>query len=330
MQIVMEKNIINKYMGLFTLIMMLLVTSCESVRYTSTKVQTLTPPKRIINLPSTANIAITAALQGDYLPNDEKSFDSLTVTSIAMAIKNNMEKSPKYSSYIFPVYTINMGENGLNEDDISDIKENSNANYLISVEKFQSSVTRQRVKMSRDNCVRIIVPHSSAIKIYDIDKNEVIDERLINDTLTIQMDAYAWETEDEITKRLPEDGTAVSMVIKEMAKAYVEEIVPFWKEETRFYYIADNTAKAEEYIYNEEWAKAMGVWMKYVNDENRELAAISCFNMAVGCEMLGEYELALKWMENVKKKDDTYYWTEYKELLEKRIEEKAILDRIMN
>jgi hypothetical protein len=309
---------------------MMMLLSCESVRYTSAKVQTLTPPVRIINLPSTANIAIVAALDVESFSDNERSFDSLMITNMAMAIKNNMEKSPKYNSYIFPVYTVNTGENGLTAENIRDIKENSNANYLISAEKFRSIVGKQRIRTSRDNCVRIMVPHSSVIKIYDVDKNAVVDERLINDTLTLQVDAHPWETENEIVERLPDDKTAVLMVIKEMARAYVEEIVPFWKEETRFYYIADNMAKAEDYVYDERWSDAMNVWMRYVNDENKELAAISCFNMALGCEMLGEYELALKWLDNVKKKNGNYYWEEYKKMIERRMEEKTILDRTMN
>jgi transposase len=51
--------------------------------------------------------------------------------------------------------------------------------------------------------------------------------------------------------------------------------------------------------------------------------------MAVGCEMLGEYELALKWMETVKRRNENYYWEEYKKLIEKRIEEKTIIDKVM-
>jgi hypothetical protein len=73
----------------------------------------------------------------------------------------------------------------------------------------------------------------------------------------------------------------------------------------------------------------MDVWAKYVNDENSDLAAIACFNMAVGCEMLGEYELALKWLENIKRKNPSYYWDEYKRLIERRREDKSIIDKVM-
>jgi DNA-binding transcriptional regulator GbsR (MarR family) len=148
--------------------------------------------------------------------------------------------------------------------------------------------------------------------------------------MTIQIDASLWETEDEIMERLPDNKTSVMYIIKELSKSYVEEIVPFWNEETRFYYVDNNFAKAGYYVANADWAKAMDVWLQYVNDANSERAAVACFNMAVGCEMLGEFELALKWMDNVKRKNDNYYWEEYKKLLEKRIAEKAVIDKIMN
>jgi hypothetical protein len=281
-------------------------------------------------LPASANIAVAVALRGDYISDNEKSFDSITNITMALAIKDNLEKSPKYSSYIFPVYTINAGEKGLTDEDILDIKESSNANYVISVEEFKSAFHRQRVKTSRLNCIRIVMPYDLTIKIYNTDMPKIVDERLVRDTLTLQIDGYAWETEDELVDRLPDNKTAALMAIKEIAKNYTEEIIPFWKEETRFFYIDNSISKAEYYVDNEEWSKAMDIWVKYVNDGNRELAAISCFNMAVGCEMLGEYELALKWMESVKRKNENYYWDEYKKLLEKRIVDKTIIDKIMN
>jgi hypothetical protein len=309
--------------------MSIFLTSCESVRYASVKVQTLAPPSRIVYLPDTVNIAVAAALHGDYLSGDENAFDSLTVSSMAMAIKNNLEKSPKYSSYIFPVYTINAGENGLTEANILDIKESSAANYLISVEDFKSAFHGQRVLTSRDNCFRIVIPYSLTVKIYDIDRLAVIDTRTIIDTVTLQVDMLPWETKDEFMERIPDNKAAIMYVIKDLSKVYAEEISPFWKEETRFYYIDNSLMQAEYYIADENWSKAMDVWSKYVNDENRELSAISCFNMAVGCEMLGEYELAMKWMETVKRRNENYYWEEYKKLIEKRMAEKAIIDRIM-
>jgi tetratricopeptide (TPR) repeat protein len=289
----------------------------------------LAPPSRIINLPDTANIAIVASLRDEITDEAAKSIDSLVATNIAMAMKNYLETSPKYSSYIFPVYTVNAEENGLTEEQIADISASSNANYLISVEYFKSTINRRRIRNARDNCLLIIGEYSSMIKIYDADKLTVIDERLISDTLTIQANMSPWETESELLQRAPDNKEAVLLISKAMAKTYAEEIAPSWKEDTRFYYIESHIDKAQMYIENEEWAKAMNVWAKYVNDENTTLAAISCFNMALGCEMLGEYELAMEWMEGVKRKNEKYYWEEYIKQIEKRIAEKAVIDKIM-
>jgi tetratricopeptide (TPR) repeat protein len=282
-----------------------------------------------VSLPDTANIAIAAALRGDYLAGKEKSFDSLAMTGMAMAIKNDLEKSPKYSSYIFPVYTINIVETGLSADNIVDIRESAAADYLIAVENFRYTFHMQRVVTANDNCVLIVSPYRLTVNIYDIDRFALIDERTIVDTLTIRINAHTWETDSELMARVPDNQASLGYIIRELAKSYTEEIVPYWKEESRFYYLDSRLADAEYYIDNENWTKAMEVWARYVNAENRELAAIACFNMAVGCEILGEYDLALKWMESVKRKNPDYYWVEYKKLIERRIDERAIIDRIM-
>jgi tetratricopeptide (TPR) repeat protein len=312
----------------FSIFLMLFFASCETVRYSSTKIQTLAPPSRVIILPNTANIAIVASLD-ERADEMTQSTDSLVATNIAMSIKNYLETSPKYSSYIFPVYTVNAEENGLTDEQIADIKASSDANYLISVEYFKSTINRRQIRNTRDNCVLIIGEYNSKIKIYDVDKLTVLDERLIIDTLTIQVNMSPWETASEFMQRVPSDKASLLLISKAMAKSYAEEIAPSWKEESRFYYIESHIERAQMYIENEEWAKAMNVWSKYVNDENRTLAAVSCFNMALGCEMLGEYELAMKWMESVKRKNEDYYWDEYINLIEKRISEKKVIDRAM-
>jgi hypothetical protein len=319
----------KRYVFFAIIMMMLFLASCESVRYSSTKIQTLSPPSRIINLPDTANIAIVASLRDEITDVETKSIDSVVATNIAMTIKKYLETSPKYSSYIFPVYTVNAGENGLTESQIQDIKASSNANYLISVEYFKSTIDMEQIRTVMDHCVLIVGKYNSGIKIYDADKLTVLDERLISDTLTIRVNESPWETLSEFMQRVPDAKESLLLISRAMAKNYAEEIAPSWKEETRFYYIEPHIDVAQIYIENEEWANAMNVWAKYVNDSNNTLAAISCFNMALGCEMLGEYELALEWMESVKRKNADYYWYEYQKLLEKRIAEKNIINIVM-
>jgi hypothetical protein len=288
----------------------------------------LNPPARNINLPDTANIAIVVLLT--ETENDSlKSLDSTMLTKIAMSLKNNLEESPKYNSYIFPVYTINTGENELTQEDIAEIKANSAADYLISVERFKARISNKLVRTISENYIHIIVPHQASIKVYDINNFSIVDNRQIKDTLFLQINLHSWETDQDAAAQIPDPKTSLQMVCTQMAKAYVEEIVPYWKEETRYYYLNPTIRNAQMYIENEEWSRAMNIWAEYVDDTDKTLAAISCFNMALGCEMIGEYELALKWMENVKRKKPEYYWEGYKARIEQRISEKTAIDKIM-
>ena len=295
--------------------------SCQSVRYVSTEIQTLNPPSKTLNLSDATNIAIVALFGG--APTDSTLF-----TDIAMSLKKNLEASPKYESYVFPVYTLNVGTEGLNEDHIAEIKNASDADYLIAVEKFNVSFSRKRIATSAYTQVALVAEYDATFGIYDTRASRMLDEGKMNDTLLLLTNIYPWENEDEVV--LPDKKEAASIVGKQITELYAKEIAPFWREETRYYYLGPGIQSAETYIDRKNWPGAMEVWANYVDDADKTLAAASCFNMALGCEMIGEYELALKWMETVKRKNKAFYWDEYKRTLERRIAEKEIINDIMN
>jgi hypothetical protein len=294
------------------------------VRYVSTEIQTLNPPAKTLVLPDTANIAIVA-LFGNAGGNRTPS-DSSLLADIAMSLKKNLEASPKYESYIFPVYTLNAKE--LTEEQIDEIKSASNADYLIAVEKFGVSFSRKRISTSAYTQVALAANYDATFGIYDTRTPRLLDEGRMKDTLLLLTNIYPWEDEDEVV--LPDKKEAASIVGKKITELYAREIAPFWREETRYYYIGPGIQSAEMYIDRENWPGAMGIWANYVDDADKTLAAASCFNMALGCEMIGEYELALKWMDAVKRKNKAFHWDEYRKTLERRIAEKEIINNIMN
>jgi hypothetical protein len=294
------------------------------VRYVSTEIQTLNPPAKTLNLPDTANIAIVALFgnTGDNRASD----DSTLFTSIAMSLKKHLEASPKYESYIFPVYSLNAEE--LTGERIDEVKSASDADYIIAVEKFSVNFSRKRISTSAYTQVALVAKYDATFGIYDTRTPRLLDEGRMNDTLLLLTNIYPWENEDEVV--LPDKKEAASIVGKKITELYAREIAPFWREETRYYYIGPGIQSAEMYIDRENWPGAMNVWANYVDDSDRALAAASCFNMALGCEMIGEYELALKGMETVKRKTSSFHWDEYRKTLERRIAEKEIINNIMN
>ena len=319
--LLLKKDMLLKYA--FTGVIALLLASCGPIQYTTTKVQTLNPPTKRIDLSDTANIAIVALWSA--------ASDSLDTTNAAMLLKENLEASPKYSAYVFPVYTINSGTE-MDDEQIDELRETSSADYLIVMENLKVDIGKPKVSGaltgyvygSDSYYVSIPATYSISLKIYDARRHSLLDQNQVDDTLKIVSRQYLWESEGD---ELPDKKTVLEAVGKELAQNYAKTIAPYWMEETRYYYLQPEISMAKEYIEDEDWNRAMGVWMQYVDDRNKALAAVCCFNMALACEMLGEYELAIKWMENIKRKDERYYWEEYKHTIEKRMAEKKVIDR---
>ena len=74
-----------------------------------------------------------------------------------------------------------------------------------------------------------------------------------------------------------------------------------WKPEQFYVIYYDGAekawAKGAEYAYNFKWKEAITEWMKLVNHRNAEKRACACYNVALGCFMMGQYNLALEWID---------------------------------
>ena len=44
-----------------------------------------------------------------------------------------------------------------------------------------------------------------------------------------------------------------------------------------------------------EWEDAMEIWNHFADDPKKKVAGRACYNMAVGCEVLGKIDLAKTW-----------------------------------
>ena len=79
-----------------------------------------------------------------------------------------------------------------------------------------------------------------------------------------------------------------------------------WKTEryTLYYYdSADNNwDKASQAAYEYRWQEAIKLWCKILqNTKNHEKKACLCYNIATACYMLGDYTLAISWLDTADK-----------------------------
>lgn len=95
---------------------------------------------------------------------------------------------------------------------------------------------------------------------------------------------------------------------------------PTWKAEryTLYYYEGwdEDWVNAAYYATQYEWKKAADLWMKKVNDGNATKCACACYNTALAFYMMGDQNLATKWLDRA----DTCAKLEYSPELRSRID----------
>ncbi|MBR0112009.1 MAG: hypothetical protein IJM00_07195 [Bacteroidales bacterium] len=63
------------------------------------------------------------------------------------------------------------------------------------------------------------------------------------------------------------------------------------------YYDSSQWLQAADYAYDFQWKEAMKIWLELVKTKNVEKASCAQYDLAVGCYMLGRYQLAKEWLE---------------------------------
>ena len=77
--------------------------------------------------------------------------------------------------------------------------------------------------------------------------------------------------------------------------------VPTWKTEgySLYYYdgFDEDWIDALNYAYEHRWNKASDLWMKHVSDSNVTKRACACYNLALAFYMMGDLNIATKWLD---------------------------------
>ena len=96
--------------------------------------------------------------------------------------------------------------------------------------------------------------------------------------------------------------------------------VPTWKEELySLYYFDgwdDDWVTAASYAYEMKWKKAADIWMKKLDENSYTKRACACYNTALAFYMMGDLNLATKWLDRA----DQYGTPDLSPGLRKKIE----------
>lgn len=88
-------------------------------------------------------------------------------------------------------------------------------------------------------------------------------------------------------------------MINAVADYFANVIMPYWDTQERTVYegVGTEAKQALKAAQNFRWKDAVPIWMKLSNVANDQTAAEMYYNVAVGLEAMGEYDLALQWIK---------------------------------
>ena len=84
-----------------------------------------------------------------------------------------------------------------------------------------------------------------------------------------------------------------------LGMTFVSKLLPTYQQVERTYYHSNNVnlRKAEKFCLSGDWLKAAEIYNRETKNENRAIAAMATYNMALVCEMEGNLEAALDWLQ---------------------------------
>lgn len=237
-----------------------------------------------------------------------RGLDSVSSSKMASAIAEKFEKDLSLQTGDIPVYTFSSDELDLSDvEDVKYILFNAGSDRVIVLDSLQTgefSVQEDDSDpyfgMYRTRTL-ITLPFSLNVRVFSMDS-------LLHGTSPSELEFkvrqhLAWSVLSG--ERLNPDK-ARSSVIRSVPDAFGDmgtelaaRFTPQWEEQYRtlLSYEGGEWVKACECARQFRWKEALEIWMKLSGGQNARMASYAAYDAAVACEMLGEYDLALEWLE---------------------------------
>lgn len=304
------------------------------------EIQLLSPPENNINFGhGDKNTAIVAIHYYENSQSDIDAIDSTLVNTVANGIKTALEESPMFENADIPVYNLYSDTSMINIDmpknELDAIAEQAGVGTVIAIE-FLDIKAGYVFGRSKKTALFTNVDFTTKINIYDVISGEKIMKFTGKDNVVIS----ATNT-DEGFIPAPNAEDARSITAEMVGVDFAKRITPTWETVERLVFFdsySDNSNKKLQGAYNaatkeHNWASAAQQWIDAISESSTKLRRTQImYNIALSCEMLQQFDLSLKWLEQAKslrtRISDTI--DEYAEIIKQRIADKKKLDDIFS
>ncbi|WP_147384304.1 DUF6340 family protein [Maribellus luteus] len=251
------------------------------------------------------NIFFKKAFDVDTVIHDLQSADTML-----QALGKLLFESGRYDYVIPENRFIDHKENSfLSEtmqwDEVKDLCETFQTDAVLSVDMFQTSVVTKYQRESYYNPAddafyeiaraQMAVVYEALFRIYDPLEEKVIMREFMRDTIY-------WEDGAGSARELFSHFTTVKQGLSEagiaLALDFSEKISTVWNREQRLILSDkdDRMTQAENLVNENDWASAMELWKKVAAESSSKATkSKAAFNLAVGYELQGNVDEAIKW-----------------------------------
>ena len=236
--------------------------------------------------------------------------DSIRSGKVALGVAEKIEedrglKGGEVAVYSIPKIEFRGFPSGFNKDIesvdttyLNSLMLNSGAQILLFVDNLrfgQYSLQRGATSAEYDNA-NVIIPYFVDFNIYDSFVDSLLFKIEMKDSVYMQMvsnSAMDGNVGGVIAGYLPEISKKIGTKLGSYLSAQ-------WETQERMLVSFDDDASWEAPVLlaqDFKWQDAITAWMKLAESDNIKKSAYAAYNIAVGCEMLEQYDLARQWLE---------------------------------
>ena len=239
----------------------------------------------------------------------QNSYDSVRCSSVALGLAEKIEADRGLAKGDVAVYSVPKIEfrgfpSGQNDkvvevdtEYLSQLMVKTGAKMFVFVDNLrfgQYSVPYSSVSAEFDN-MNVLVPYAVDMNVYDPVKGQSLFKLELKDSVYMQM------VSSVVSER--KVGAMISNYLPSIAGKIGEKLASYlsvqWETQERMLVSFDDFKweKACDLAQDFKWDEAIKIWMPLAESENPKKAAYAAYNIAVGCEMLEQFDLSRKWIE---------------------------------
>jgi hypothetical protein len=298
-------------------VLLLTVSSC-AVTTKTVNVDVLIPSAERISLSNGERIMVVANYKrsGKLVSNHTSAFvdDSLQVANAVNGFNDYFRSLGTYSqNYVRTIYRpITKSEPDLlTTEDVYRYSQLENPKYIVELSLLRTVINK--VDPTSHNAI-----YASLWHVYDAKAGTLIRELLDKDSL--YYDQY------ERVSRAELDSIIAGDVSYRVAKKIGYSVLPFWQEQYRYYLTVPDPQfrKVDGLIREFRWKEVIQLMQGFLASADNDDVYAATFNISLACEMLGNLDLAQKWLEKCQKIKNSYVVSLYSDALERRLKQENL------